>query len=194
VPVDDNVASLVRELQHAARGARVDFRSLQLASGSSASSTSPAGGAQRSGGSSASGSNATAGAASAPATQAAAAALPPGAAVGPAGLSTMPFKFTFDGSYLDMQHMLAAVNRSVSVRGADVSVRGRLLSIDGIALQPATERFPKVTASIAATAYPRPPDQDPAGGATPPAPASGAQSASTGASPPPPASVAGVNR
>jgi len=202
VPADDNIASLVYQVQAAARRARIDFRSLGLTQSGTQASTTPsaaigqaanatqsggAGSASGSSGSSGSGgsggssaSTSTPASASAAATQSATASLPPGATVGSAGFPTMPFKFVFNGSYFDMEHMLAEINRFVRVRGQGVDVRGRLLSIDGIALQAAPEGFPRVKASIAATAYLLSAEEGLTGGATPGGPASDAQPASTG--------------
>jgi Tfp pilus assembly protein PilO len=156
VPADDNVASLVYELQGLARGARVSFNSIKLngttngaPAASAAPSTSSAGGSTASGTSTAAGTAATA----APATQIAASQLPPGAVVGTAGLATLPFTFTFEGPYLDMQRFVARVNRFVAVKGQAISVTGRLLTVDGIALTPSADNKARVKATIAATAY-----------------------------------------
>lgn len=201
VPKDDNMPSLLYELQYAARGSRVDFRSVQIAGAAQAAAPTPAatpaaksgsgsssdsGSASGSGSSSGSGGSSGTGTSSgstapAAATQAATASLPPGASVGTAGFPTIPFQFTFRGSFFDMEHLLDAVQRFVSVDGKDVRVSGRLLTIDGIALQPQT--FPKVKASVSATAYLLPSDEGATAGATAQGPASaspGAQPASSG--------------
>jgi Tfp pilus assembly protein PilO len=166
VPADDNIASLVYELQGLAHGAKITFRSLKLnatPNGATASAgASSAAGSAPSGSSSTgtSGSAATA----APATQVAASQLPPGAVVGTAGLATLPFTFTFEGSYLDMQRFVARVNRFVAVDGRDLTVTGRLLSVDGVSLTPSPDAPSQVKATIAATAYIAP--QTGAGSAT----------------------------
>jgi Tfp pilus assembly protein PilO len=153
VPADDNVASLVYELQGVARGAKIAFRSIKLNGGTS-NATTPAAGAAAS---SATGSTGSTGAsttgAAAPATQVAASQLPPGAVVGTAGLATLPFTFTFQGSYLDMQRFVDRVNRFVAVKGHDIAVTGRLLTVDGIALTPSANDPGQVKATMAATAY-----------------------------------------
>lgn len=192
VPADDNVASLVYELQGVARGAKIAFRSIKLNGGTS-NATTPAAGAAAS---SATGSTGSTGAsttgAAAPATQVAASQLPPGAVVGTAGLATLPFTFTFQGSYLDMQRFVDRVNRFVAVKGQDITVTGRLLSVDGIALTPSPNDPGQVKATIAATAYLAPQAGDasatgaPAGTATTgtgttTAPAAGTTSNSTSA-------------
>jgi hypothetical protein len=204
VPADDNVASLVYQLQAAAKGARIDFRSLgvnpggtpsattpsaaigQVANSPSASSGSNGSGAPSASSAASGASNGVASASAAPSTagQSSTASLPPGAVVGSAGFPTMPFKFVFTGSYFEMEQMLDDINHFVTVRGDRVEVRGRLLSIDGIALQAAPQGFPNVKASISATAYLLSPDQGVTGSATPAGPGAASQPASpaTGAS------------
>jgi len=172
VPADDNMASLVYQLQSVATRAKVTFKSIKL-TGDTSSSAAPA---------------PTAGAGAA-ASQVTAAQLPPGAVVGPAGLVTMPFTFIFEGRFLDMQKFLDRVNEFVQTEGKDVNVRGRLLTIDGISLgNTQSKDSAKVKATIAATAYLSPKDTatstsatgatTPSTGATTP---SGTPSASTGA-------------
>jgi Tfp pilus assembly protein PilO len=192
VPGDDDTASLLYQLQSIADGARVHFDSMKLtAAGAAGTSASPlatgaptAGTASSSGTSSAASSGAggsAAGAPAAPATQVAAAALPPGAVVGTAGLATMPFSFVFEGRYLDMQRFLADVDRFVAVDGGRIDVRGRLLTVDGLALTTSPDAHGLVKASITATAYVAPADRTagtPTSGA-PAAPAAGATGSNT---------------
>ena len=170
VPADDNMASLVYDLQSVAVGAKVKFTSIKVggassgaaaAAGPSASGSSPSGsssGSSSSGSSSGgSSSGSSSSGASAPATQLSAAQLPPGATVGTAGLATMPFSFIFEGSFLDMQRFLARVDDFVRVRGPKLTVNGRLLTVDGVSLTTADSNA-KVKATIAATAYLAPAD------------------------------------
>lgn len=222
VPLNDNVPSLVYQLQSAARSSRVDFRSLQVAQSGGVTAAAPAAapapaatnpqgasngqsGSQPSGQSASTGAQSGQGGApsstgaspapSAPATQAAAASLPPGASVGTAGFPTMPFSFVFTGSFFDMERMLDEINRFISVAGDDVRVRGRLLSIDGISLQPGSRGFPQVKASMTATAYLLPPGEGITGGATATTPGTTQQaSGSAGPTTPSSAVVAGVTR
>jgi type II secretion system (T2SS) protein M len=167
VPKSDALPSLVYQLQSAAHEARIDFKSLKLAgSGAQAAPSAPAAAsaavaksanASSSTGASGSASPSTS-ATPAPATQAATASLPPGAAVGSAGFPTMPFSFVFNGSFFDMERFLREVQRFVRVDGQRVDVRGRLLSVDGIALSAGPTGFPSVRATITATAYVLSPD------------------------------------
>jgi hypothetical protein len=214
VPVDDNVPSLVYQLESAAKGAKVDFRSLKLnasgggapaptpapapaasgssagaSSGSSSGSSGSASGSSSGSSGSASGSSpgssgtATAAGGTPAATQAAAATLPPGASVGPAGFPTMPFTFVFDGSFFSMEKFLRNVDGFTRVRGEQLSVSGRLLSIDGFSLTASRSGFPRVKATLAATAYLLPADEGLTAGATPagPTPAAGTPATGTGA-------------
>lgn len=203
VPVDDNVPSLVYQLQSAARGSKVGFRSLKLnGTGAAAASTpaptpAPAPSSDKSSSSSSSSSTTSSSTTTpaAPATQAAASALPPGASVGAAGFPTMPFSFVFDGSYFDLENMLHDVDRFITVKKEAVAVHGRLLSIDGFSLQLSPAGFPNITATLSATAYLLPADQGLTGNATPGGPASTAtaptaSTASSGAGTPTPPTAA----
>ncbi len=157
VPADDDVASMIYQLDRAARGARIDFRSFKLtatgqASTAAAEPAADAGGAQTIG------------------------QLPPGAAVGAAGFPTMPFDFNFDGSFFRMQKFLARVARLTRVRDGGIDVNGRLLTIDRIQISASRKGFPKVRAEISATAFVVPSDEGLTGGATVEGPATGAAS------------------
>jgi Tfp pilus assembly protein PilO len=148
VPADDDVASMVYQLDKAAKGKHIDFRSVKLGSGSGGSASATTG------------------------TK-----LPPGATVGDAGFPTMPFTFNFDGSFFDMQKFLVSVNRLTRVKGDDINVRGRLLTIDRIVVGASRKGFPKVHAEVTATAFVVPPDEGLTDGATPSGPATSAASA-----------------
>jgi hypothetical protein len=213
VPVDDDVPSLVYELQSASDATDVDFRAIKLMSttpgapstppaqgnnggkggssggssngkgtqnsssgqgksGSSGSSGGSApnasGGASGAGGTSG-GNGKQQGAPAAP-TQAAAAGLPPGAAVGPAGFPTLPFSFTFEGNFFHLSDFFRKLERFIHADPQHLTVNGRLLTVDGIALEAAPDGFPRMTASVAATAYLLPDAEGLLGGATPTGP------------------------
>jgi Tfp pilus assembly protein PilO len=193
VPADDDVASLLYQIDAAARGSRIDFRSMSLdSSGAPAPAAAPppaqvAATAQASGSSSppAGGSTTTPAptppATGVPATQSAAAGLPPGSSVGSAGFPTMPFSFVFDGSFFDMEHFFTGVQKFATLKGGSLAVRGRLLTVDSFSLTASSHGFPEVKASIHATAYLVPQDEGLTGGATPQGPS--ATPAATGAAP-----------
>lgn len=153
IPADDDVRSLVVQLDAAAKRSNVDFSAIELdGSGAAATQAAPAAGA-------------------ATPTQAATATLPPGASVGTAGLPTMPFSFGFSGSFFGLSSFFARVERFVAVQGEQLDVKGRLLAIDGFTLKPHEEGWPLVEATLGATAYLVSADQGASGGATPWGPA-----------------------
>ena len=161
VPASDQMPSLVYALESTADAHDVDFRSLELATGGATASAAPA---------------------ATPGTQAAAAVAPPGSQVGPAGFPTMPFSFVFDGGFSQMERFLSAVERYTTTTGSgeDVTVRGRLITIDGISIKASREGFPKISASLAATSYLLPPDEGLTAGATPQGPGTAAAGTTAG--------------
>jgi hypothetical protein len=166
VPVDDEVPSLVYQLDTAAHATGIDFRAIKLAANAAGS---PAASPPTSNSTSSSGTKPAA----ASATQTAAATLPPGASIGPAGFPSMPFSFTFRGNFFSLEHFLRKVGGFTGISGKTIRVGGRLLTLDGISLTAAPEGFPHITASISATAFLVPADEGATGGATPGAPAGG---------------------
>lgn len=167
VPTDDNVPSLVYQVDAAARAAHVDFRAVKLSQSGAAGSTAAAPTAPG-----ASSASATTAKTAAPATQSATATLPPGATVGPAGFPTMPFSFTFDGSFFHMDDFLHRLDGFVRTTNQQVTVGGRLLTVNGFSLGAGRAGFPFVKASVSATAYLLPASQGLTAGATPSAPVS----------------------
>lgn len=163
VPADDDVPSLVYQLSTVSNAANIDFRTVKLATGAgpgaggASSAPPPAPSAGRSGTPSAAAQSATAG-------------LPPGAVVGPAGLPTLPFSFTFDGSFFHLSSFFARLDALIAARKNGVDVRGRLLTVDGISLAEGSRGFPQMTATVAATAFLVPVSEGPTNGATPSAP------------------------
>ena len=178
VPVDDDVPSLVYQLEHTAHVNDIVFRSIAVGGGGGAAAPAPTG--------------AAAAVASANGTTPAAAtvtsALPPGAVVGTAGFPTMPFSFNFDGKFFPMQRFLHALDGLTTVNGKSINVKGRLLTVDGVSLVAGPKGFPDVTASVAATAYLLPSDE----GLTPGAPAGVSSTAAPGGTTPT-ASLIGSN-
>jgi hypothetical protein len=192
VPVDDDVPSLVYQIDSTAKETGVDFRMVKLTSGGGAapSATNAAQGAattqDKAQNQAASQDGKDAGAKAAPSngqsstptpptpaapTQAATAALPPGATVGEAGLSTMPFTFTFEGSFFKLSDFLTKLEDYITPkRRSSVDVRGRLLLVNGISLSAGSKGFPMMNASISAQAYLLPIDQGLFDGASPTGP------------------------
>jgi hypothetical protein len=176
VPVEDDVPSLVYQLESVAHDNKVDFRKIALNAGAAGSTTaasqaaavaSASGKTPTSGGSSGSGTTATAATATA-----SAAALPPGATVGSAGFPTMPFSFDFQGKFFNMQRFLRSLSGLTAVQGKTIKVKGRLLTVDGFTLKAGPKGFPDIDATVLATAYLLPADEGLTTGATPSGPAS----------------------
>ncbi|HEX7291604.1 MAG TPA: hypothetical protein VF250_10810 [Conexibacter sp.] len=152
VPEDDNVPSLLLQVERAAEATHIDFRELKVGGGSGAAAAAPP-------------------ATSAPATQLTTATLPPGATVGAAGFPTMPFSFTFTGDFFRLSDFVGRLERFLVVGNRRMLVSGRFMAIDGIALAAGPDGFPQIQANVAATAYLLPASQGLTDGATAAAPA-----------------------
>jgi hypothetical protein len=169
VPADDNVASLIYQLQQAASSTGIDFRNLVLGS-SGSSAAAPTTGAL----------------AGAPA------ALPPGATVGPAGLPIEPFTFTFNGNFFHLANFFGRVQQFVVASNKRLLVSGRLMSLNAISLGPGPKGFPQITASINATTYLTPPAQGALGGATVSGPSAAGTTQPVSSTPSTPAATAAI--
>jgi type II secretory pathway pseudopilin PulG len=178
VPADDDVRSLLVQVNAAAKRAGVDFRTINI-SASGAPTTGPA---------------------AAPASDAT---PPPGATtVGTAGFSTMPFSFNFKGSFFELGKFFKRIDKFVAVRNGGLDVTGRLLLLNSITITPDAERgFPMLTADVTANSYLLPPTEGLTAGATATGPTAGAAAAPGAATPSPSspattttAAISGVNR
>jgi hypothetical protein len=187
VTAQDDVASLVYQIESVAQANRIDFRSIKLEGGGGAAAapaaaTPPAAQVADAGAQTKADPNAPAQPVSptptaAPATQLGVAGLPPGASVGPAGFPVMPFSFNFDGSFFDMEDFLRSLDGFTRANGNRINVRGRLLTIDSITLSASRKGFPRVSAEIKSNAFLVPPGEGLTAGATPSAPGSPAPAA-----------------
>jgi Tfp pilus assembly protein PilO len=156
VPADDDVRSLVVQLDTAADQSGVDFKSITVggSGGGEAAATTPG-----------------------------QAAPPPGTvSVGAAGFSAMPFKFSFAGRFNELSSFFARLERFVTVSNDRIDVTGRLLRLESLSLKPDSEG-PGVTAEIGASSYLLPPSQGATAGATAAAPATAAASPTPAAAP-----------
>jgi Tfp pilus assembly protein PilO len=168
VPADDDVRSLIYQLDDAARRSKVEFATLNV------------------GGAGGSAPTATDSQPVAPGTKA----PPPGTVpVGSAGFSAMPFSLSFKGSYFNLSDFFTRLERFVTVQNDKIDVTGRLLLLGSIAVtpQPSQEGKPgELVAQIGAATYLVPPTEGVAATATPASPtgAGGAPSASGGTTPP----------
>jgi Tfp pilus assembly protein PilO len=149
VPADDDVRSLLVQIDDAAERSGVDFGRIEVG-GSAAAASEP--------------SDASAAAENELAP-------PPGTVpFGSSGFSAMPFSFTFTGSFFDLSTFLARLERFVSVQNENIGANGRLLRLESVQLQPASSGFPQIQAEIAAATYIVPSNDDlpavPADGST----------------------------
>jgi hypothetical protein len=185
VPADDDVRSLMVELDSAAGDAHVDFQKVDVGGGTTAApattTTSTTSGAGPNG------------------PLAAAPGLVP---VGTTGVSALPFSLTFDGTFLNLSDFFSRLDRFVAVRNQQLNVNGRLLRVESFGITPSGSGWPDMTATVGAASYVITPVASPtAGSGSAPAaggttPAAGTTPASSGGSAPPTttATVPGVAR
>jgi Tfp pilus assembly protein PilO len=167
VPGDDDVASLLVQLNRIAGDAGGTFRNIQLtaSSGEEESAVAPAGGSE--------------GEPASP-TEVAASLLPLGASIGPAGLAVMPYEVTFDGDFFKIADFINGLDSLVKTNNEQVTVDGRLVTIDSFSLEADQEKgFPALQASFTLTTYLTPPDQGVTAGASPSAPQAATPAATT---------------
>src|SRR3984957_17807753 len=124
----------------------------------------------------------TAGASGASTPSSSAAATPTAA---PTGFTQMPFTFVFSGGFSDLYHLFLQLNRAtVRTTSGGLRVSGRLLTLQGVKLEPVADATPgesgaqKLTGTITATAYVLPAAQGLTAGATASSPTPAAGSAS----------------
>lgn len=172
VPANDETSSLLVELNEVASSSRVSFDTFTLSTGEGGTEaapvpeapapTAPAGGA----------SGAVPAAATVPPTEAAASLLPLGATIGPAGLGVMPYRLTFSGNFFQVADFINGIDSLVDTGSSALSVRGRLLTLDGFALNADPDlEFPHLDATFSVTTYVTPPSQGLTAGASPTEPA-----------------------
>lgn len=167
VPADDDVRSLLVQLNSAAGRSKVDFRTIQIG-GSGAAAPAPAAGP----------------AADGPKDPAAPTPAPGSTPVGSAGFAAMPFTFSFKGSFFNLGEFFQRLDRFVAVNQQRLDVTGRLMLLNNISLAPDATGFPNIRASIGATTYMLPATQGLTAGAGPQGPgtATGTTPAAPGAS------------
>lgn len=191
VPAGDETSSLFVELNHIADRSTVKFESIQL-SGSGETAAAPAAATPAPApapteaappatpaASSPSPSSVPA-AATIPPTEAAASALPLGATIGTAGLGVMPYSLSFSGDFFHVADFIDGIDSLVDTGGRTVSVDGRLVTLDGFALNAdPVLGFPHLDANFAVTTYLVPPTQGITAGASPVEPAAATTPAAT---------------
>jgi type II secretory pathway pseudopilin PulG len=173
VPTDDNTPSLIYQLQGAAKKSHVDFQSLTFNAGSSSATSTPT----PTGGSSSSSSSGSS------TSKPASTTLPPGVTIGPAGFPIEPFTFTFAGNFFHLASFLGRLQKFVVANNQNLSVSGRLMTLDAITLAQNSGGFPQITATIAATTYLLPASEGLLNGATPAGPAASSTQTVSNSSP-----------
>lgn len=166
VPADDDVRSLLVQIESAADAAGVDFEKIELGSGLAGGQTptAPAAGTV------------------APTTELATA---PGAIpVSGGALSAMPFNFSFTGGYFDLSSFFAKLEHFVTVNNRRIGVTGRLLRLESVQISPAPGGFPEMQAEIGAATYLVPPLRAVPDAAAPGAVAAGTTPTTPGTTPP----------
>jgi hypothetical protein len=175
VPNDDDVRTLLVELQDAAGASGVTFRSLNVGVGGATPSAPGTTGA----------------------STATAEVIPGAAPVSGTDLSALDFDLNFDGTFFNTSQLLTRLERFVSTQNKQMSVTGRLLRLESIDIEPGGTTWKSLTAKVKARAYLMPPIQ-PVGGTPPAGAASSATPAGSTATPTTPTTTAsittGVNR
>ena len=132
VPTDEDIATLVFQLQGSARKAGIDFRAVRLEQAAAATTPQTGTGAAK-----------------------------------PAGdVKKVPFKLIFEGDFFDLRRFIDHANSFARLRdGKYVSVRGRLIEIQGVSMVAGPDGFSTLKAQLTATAYSAPAPEAPTGGA-----------------------------
>lgn len=180
VPIGDETSSLIVELNKVAKDSGLKFESVQLASGSEAAGAATAPPAPAPAEATAPESTgAVPASASVPPTEASASLMPLGATIGPAGLGVMPYSLTFSGDFFHVADFIEGIDSLVHPDGATVAVDGRLVTLNGFALNADPELdFPHLDATFSVTTYVTPPSEGLTAGATPESPAPVAEAGS----------------
>lgn len=157
VPAGDETASLLVQVSGIAKHAEVQFKDISLsAEGESSEEAAPpaVGGAEVS------------------PTEAAASLLPLGATIGPAGLAVMPYTLTFEGSFFQVADFIEGLDSLVKTHNEEVTVDGRLITIDSFSLSSGESEGESDTlsASFNVTTYLTQPGEGVTAGASPESP------------------------
>ncbi len=181
VPAGDETSSLLVELNQVADSSDVKFESFLLSSSGEGGEAPPAPASPETPPAEAS-SGAVPASATVPPTEVAASVMPLGAAIGPAGLAVMPYNLAFTGDFFGVADFIKGIDSLVDTGESKLTVDGRLVTLDGFALNLAEDGGPtELNASFAVTTYLIPPNQAVTAGATPsePAPSAAAPASAT---------------
>lgn len=136
VPGDDDVRSLLVQLESTADRSGVEFEKIELGTGLGGESTAestPADGQLSS--------------------------APGSVPVAGGVLSAMPFNFSFTGSYFDLTAFFARLEHFVRTKNEQLDSTGRLLRLESVTIAPSAVGFPDMQAQITAATYVVPPVQ-----------------------------------
>jgi len=162
VPADDDVRSLLVQIESTADGTGVDFQTIELGSNLAGADAPAAPDA---------GATAEGELASAPGT------VP----VAGGALSAMPFNFQFTGGFFDLSTFFARLEHFVTANNKRLDATGRLLRIEKVSIAPSNTGYPDMRATVGAATYVVPPVEPvTAGGSAP----NSAQQATTAPSTP----------
>ena len=164
VPADDDVRSLMIQVDSAARRTGVEFELIDVAKGAPTAGTT---------------------------AKTDSATVIPGTIASAGGFSTLPMSFAFQGSYFELSDFFTRLERFVTVSNRRIDVTGRLLLLQTISLVPAADGFPTMRAQINASSYLVPPAEKLPGETVPSTPATPAVGAG-GSSPAPGTTTATV--
>jgi Tfp pilus assembly protein PilO len=176
VPAGDETSSLIVELDKVAEGTKIGFESIRLtSSGGEAEATEAPPAAPPAEAPAPESSGAVPAASTVPPTELSASLMPLGATIGPAGLAVMPYDLTFKGNFFEVADFIKEIDSLVHTGDSQVSVDGRLITIDGFSLSPETTEGEETTltlnASFSVTTFVVPPGEGVTAGASPTAPA-----------------------
>ncbi len=201
VPPEDDVPSLLVQLNHAAAKANVDFRSVELklelaeqqatasANAAASAATPPAGTTGAAGATPAAGTTGAQGATATAGTTGAQGATGAVVATSPAPVDfeKVPFEYKFEGGFYSLEKLIRNINELVARRNQELAIAGRLITIEGFSMA-------RGKIAILATTYMLPADQGLFAGASPQGPAAvdpaAPQAAATGSATPAPPTAA----
>ncbi len=90
----------------------------------------------------------------------------------PPGSRSSPSRSPSPGNFFHLSSFIGRLQRFVVDNNNNLSVSGRLMSLNGITLQPSPNGFPEITATVTATTYLLPASEGLLNGATPAGPTS----------------------
>jgi hypothetical protein len=125
VPTDDDTRSLLVQLDTSAKRSGIDFDTINLNSGGGAAAS------------------------TVPGTPAV---TTPGA-ISTGAFSAMPFQFNFTGTFGTLGNFFTRLESFVTLDGDKIDVRGRLLRVESLKLEPAADGWPGLQATVGASSY-----------------------------------------